>query len=171
MEEIWKPVVGYEGLYEVSNLGQVKSIQFDKERLLKPTVTNKGYYLVALYKDKIKTFKTVHRLVIRTFIGEPKNNQECDHIDRNSLNNQVSNLRWVDRSKNLSNRKGWAKDSKYIGSYKGIRVNKNGSVTNYIYSQITVNKKTYKLGVFNTEEEAHEAYKQAFLKYRGYEWI
>ena len=94
IKEIWKPVVGYEGLYMVSNWGRVKSIKFGKERILKPGTNNYGYLLVMLCKDgKIKGF-TVHRLVAEAFLPNPHNYPCVNHKDENKQNNNVSNLEW-----------------------------------------------------------------------------
>ena len=111
MEEVWKPVKGYEGLYEVSNIGRVKSLdkyvqnnsklQHRPERILKPG--GKSYSVVALCKEGKISGKTVHRLVAEAFIPNPENKPQIDHIDTNPKNNHVSNLRWVTRSENLLN--------------------------------------------------------------------
>ena len=94
IKEYWKPVVGYEGLYMVSNWGRVKSIKFGKERILKPGTNNYGYLLVMLCKDgKIKGF-TVHRLVAEAFLPNPHNYPCVNHKDENKQNNNVSNLEW-----------------------------------------------------------------------------
>lgn len=112
--EVWKPVVGYEGLYEVSNLGQVRSMDkifFDKRgrhyhlkgKLLKQA-KDLHYYRVKLYDIEHKKVQySVHRLVAQAFIPNPDNKPEVDHIDTNYLNNRVDNLRWVDRKENVNN--------------------------------------------------------------------
>ena len=93
-KEYWKPVVGYEGHYQVSNFGRVKSIKFGKERILKPGTNKYGYLLVMLCKDgKVKGF-TVHRLVAEAFLPNPHNYPCVNHKDENKQNNNVSNLEW-----------------------------------------------------------------------------
>lgn len=110
--EIWKDIDGYNGLYQVSNLGNVKSIErfrtngkgwfIQKPRILKTGKRN-GYLIVNLCKDGVvKTFK-VHRLVATHFIPNPENKPEIDHIDINPLNNRVENLRWVTHKENMNN--------------------------------------------------------------------
>ena len=109
MEE-WRDIPGYEGLYQVSNLGRVKSLKRPtrhgtftyKQIILKPRI-KRGYYVVYLYKDKEVTNFPVSRLVASAFIPNPDNKPEVDHIDTNRLNNNVENLRWVTRSENMNN--------------------------------------------------------------------
>lgn len=93
MNEIWKDIEGYEGLYQVSNLGRVKSLNYSrtgKEGILKPNPTKRGYIIVEL---KSKPFQ-VHRLVAQAFIPNPNNLPQVNHIDENTSNNIVSNLEW-----------------------------------------------------------------------------
>ena len=98
MNEEWRDIGGYEGLYQVSNLGRVRSLR-DKnnkkrELILKPKIMRNGYLKVDLCKNgKQKTF-TVHRLVATVFISNPKNFPVVNHKDENKLNNNVSNLEW-----------------------------------------------------------------------------
>ena len=95
MKEIWKDKKYYEGHYQVSNFGRVKSIKFGKERILKLRTDKKtGYLHVVLCKDgKVKEF-TVHRLVAEAFLPNPHNYPCVNHKDENKLNNSVSNLEW-----------------------------------------------------------------------------
>lgn len=111
MEEIWKPIKDYVGLYEVSNLGNVRSLpkmcgfRKDKGRIVKPFTNNNGYKLVSLSKDKKMKHFQVHRLVANEFIDNPDNKQQVDHINRNRSDNRVENLRWVSASENGNNTK------------------------------------------------------------------
>lgn len=97
MEESWKDIEGYEGLYQVSNLGNVKSLKNNKtkkEKILKPFKTRKGYLQVILCKNKtIKRF-SVHRLVANAFIENPNNYPCVNHKDECGTNNVVENLEW-----------------------------------------------------------------------------
>jgi len=117
MEEIWKPVVGYEGLYEISNLGKVKSLKYGKERILKPR-NNKGYLEVDLPKDgKHKSYK-VHRLVAQAFIpNDDLFKTEINHIDENKENNNVNNLEWCNRQYNNNFGTRIEKISKQVNQY------------------------------------------------------
>ena len=96
MKEIWKDKKDYEGHYQVSNWGRVKSIKFGKERILKLTKDKDGYFFVNLYKNnKSKTFK-VHRLVAEAFLPNSDNLPLINHKDEDKSNNIVSNLEWCD---------------------------------------------------------------------------
>lgn len=108
--EIWKDIKGYEGLYQVSNLGRVKSLARKvikaygaehnlKEKLRVINSDNVGYQVVRLHNGKGKTFK-VHRLVAKAFLGEP-NGLEVNHIDGDKSNNKVENLEYCTRGENL----------------------------------------------------------------------
>ena len=105
MEEIWKAIVGYEGLYEVSNFGRIRSLNYRRtgevqELELRPNT--KGYLIIDLSKNgKVETFK-VHRLVANAFIPNPHNLDTVNHIDHNRQNNNVSNLEWLSREDNTS---------------------------------------------------------------------
>ncbi len=111
--EEWKPIEGYEGIYEVSSFGKVKSVERDvmhndirhhrKERLLKPHQGKFGYKQVALCKDGEVKVVLVHRLVATAFIPNPGNKAEVDHIDADPTNNYAWNLQWATRSENGMN--------------------------------------------------------------------
>ena len=100
MEEIWKPIKGYESLYEVSNLGRVKSLKWGKERILRTDKSNNGYLRVVLCKDGKKKKYLVHRLVCESFLPNSNNLPEVNHKDENKTNNKVDNLEWCDRTYN-----------------------------------------------------------------------
>lgn len=108
MKEIWKPVVGYEGLYEVSNLGRVRSLDridsrghFKKSVVLKQRLESPDrYYTVSLYLGGKRKLKYVHRLVAESFITNKDNFKEVNHKDECKTNNHVYNLEWCDRSYN-----------------------------------------------------------------------
>ena len=120
--EIWKPIMGYEGLYEVSSLGRVRSLdRIDSNNhplkgvILKPYISNSGYLLVGLYKQQKRNRKLLHRLVAEAFIPNPDNKPEIDHINTikidntvflnedGSINYEKTNLRWTTRKENINN--------------------------------------------------------------------
>ena len=93
MEE-WKEIPGYEGLYEVSNKGNVRNVR--RNKLLRLSKNNYGYIQVSLYKNGIKTGPKVHRLVAEAFIPNPDNLPMINHKDEDKTNNNVDNLEWCD---------------------------------------------------------------------------
>lgn len=97
MEEVWKDVPGYEGLYKISNMGQVFSLR--SNRCLSQHPVKGGYLLVKLPPGK-KRLWLVHRLVAMTFIPNPDNLPEVNHKDENATNNHVENLEWCTRKYN-----------------------------------------------------------------------
>jgi hypothetical protein len=113
--EIWAPVVGYEGLYEVSSFGRVRSVArivegrwglvARKGVMLSLQKANGRYTKVTLSKDGVMTQHQVHRLVLLAFIGEPPEGFECDHVDFDINNNVLTNLRWISKNDNLHRRK------------------------------------------------------------------
>lgn len=91
----------FENLYEVNTLGQVRRI--DSQKILKPTLNNKGYHSVHLSSGKKRKRIGISILVAKAFISNHENKPEVDHIDTNRTNNNVSNLRWVTRQENMDN--------------------------------------------------------------------
>lgn len=97
MEEIWKDIPGYEGLYKVSNLGNVLSLnnyRRSNSKILKQHISKSGYHSVVLSKNQIKKTYRVHRLVAMVFIPNPDNLPFINHKDENKANNCVDNLEW-----------------------------------------------------------------------------
>lgn len=155
-QEIWKPIKGYEDLYEVSNLGNVKSVsrivkgvrygkyyEFTiKERILKQTIDNKGYYRVKLYKDGISETKKVHRIVAESFFGDIYN-KEIDHINTIKNDNRIENLRIVTSKENANNpltKEHYAVGNKY-NNVKPIRcIFKDGTIKEFESLTDAVNK-------------------------------
>lgn len=109
MKEEWRQIQGYEGLYEVSNLGRVKSLErYDKmgrlikEKTLNPRKHKKGYLYVGLSKDGIQKKYSIHRLVAIAFIPNPNNLPQVNHKDENKENNCLDNLEWCTNEYNCN---------------------------------------------------------------------
>jgi len=106
----WRPVVGFDALYEVSRIGQVRSLARKTSTgmlggcEIKPDVTRNGYARVSLSKDGRVFRFSVHRLVLSSFCRLPIGNEEARHIDGDKLNNSISNLAWGSRSENAFDR-------------------------------------------------------------------
>ena len=110
MKEVWKDIKGYENLYQVSNYGNVKSLdryiknkngkmQFYNEKILRPN-DSKGYLKVTLSKNNRQRTFRIHVLVAKTFISNPENKPEVNHKDGNKHNNHIDNLEWNTRREN-----------------------------------------------------------------------
>ena len=104
MTETWKPVVGFESVYEVSDHGHVRSVRVGRYRgrVLRPLSDKCGYQRVTLYRhgDKPKCVR-IHRLVLDAFVPTTSERNECDHINRDGSDNRLVNLRWVTRTENV----------------------------------------------------------------------
>ena len=112
--EVWKDIPGYEGWYQVSNMGRVKRIKkplvthgkrvaVEGERILKPSKAGRGYVKVKISNGIESKYFNVHRLVAKTFIPNPENKPQVDHINRDKTDNRVENLRWATNSENHFN--------------------------------------------------------------------
>ena len=102
--EIWKEIIGYESLYLVSNYGRIKSLKYNKERILKIKTDSQGYKFVSLSKSGIVKHILVHRIVAIAFIENPLNKKEVNHKDFKRFNNDYKNLEWVTAKENTHHR-------------------------------------------------------------------
>lgn len=160
--EIWKDIKNYEGIYQVSNYGNVKRLDKIvktknnfyqlKERLLKPCKNSGGYLWVKLTKDKKEKSFAVHRLVLCNFIKH--SDLVVNHKDSNKLNNNIDNLEFVTQRQNVHHYENTQKrSSKYIG----VCFDKD---RNKWSAKMKIKGKTINLGRFNTEIEAHNQYEK-----------
>lgn len=156
-KEVWKDVKGYEGSYQVSNFGRVKSLKYNKQRILKLTSDRNGYYRCSLWlKGNQKRFK-VHILVAMSLLGHIPDGHKIvvDHVDNDKSNNRLENLQLISQRENTS------KDKKgYSSQYVGVTWHK---ATSKWVSRIVIEGKSKYLGLFTNEIEAAEAY-QSTLK-------
>lgn len=151
MEE-FKDIPGYEGLYQVSNLGNVKSFRNPKERILKPSITNSGYAQVILCKSDTKKGVTIHQLIAMAFLNHTPCGLELvvDHINDIKTDNRLENLQVVTHRFNTYKTQG-----RHTSKYKGVSLHKK---LNKWVSNIMINGKLIYLGLFNCELAAHQAY-------------
>ena len=147
--EIWKKI-DKEGMYEVSNHGNVRSWKnnrwgrLDSPKILRSTTNNKGYLYIYMGR---RNYALVSRLVAKAFIPNPDNKPEVNHIDKNPLNNHVSNIEWSTRSENM------------IHAHKGedYQLGSNHNRTNFEDTDILDIRNAYNLGCF-TQQEIADAY-------------
>ena len=154
--EVWENIPEFES-YQVSNLGNVRSLKYGKERILKKPIGAGGYIQVGIYKNKKCSKRTINQLMAIAFL----NHKPCghkmvvDHIDTNKLNNKLYNLQVITNRENLS------KDKKGTSKYTGVFLAKG---RNKWRATITINGKQKHLGCFVNEKEAAQAYKNELKK-------
>ena len=155
-DEIWRPVVGYEGLYEVSNMGRIRSVSrtddanhYRPSKILSPYKNTTGYRTVNLCGKLLSKNKSLHTIVAEAFLGPRPEKLVVDHIDNNPLNNRLDNLQYISQRLNSS------KDRKRKHNLP-TGVCKRGA--RYLaVIQVCGNRK--RLGSFSNPEEAGDAYK------------
>jgi len=149
--EIWKDVIDYEGLYQVSDLGNLKSLWFGKEKFLIPKLNTRGYLKINLTKNGIRKGYCLHRLVYEAFNG--KTNLIVDHkIEGNKIDNRLCNLQAISQRENTAkHRSTLKKSSKYTGVSWSVKSNK-------WVAAIRINGKSKYLGMFTNEIDASNAY-------------
>jgi hypothetical protein len=131
--EEWRPIAGYEGKYEVSNYGNVKSLNFrgtDKEQHLSLSTNFSSYLRTVLYKEGKKHNLFVHRLVAEAFIPNPENKTDVDHRDKDTTNNKVENLQWLTRSENI--KKSFSQGNKISEKNKSITKEANQIISIWV---------------------------------------
>lgn len=157
MIEVWKDIEGYEGSYQISNKGRVKSLKriverkngrkLDiKEKIIDHGNDAYGYPLIILTKNNVKKTKKVHRLVAIAFIDNPENKLCVNHIDGVKTNNEVYNLEWVTRKENsqhakdigLKNDKGESNPSSKLTELEVIEIRRLSKTSNLLQREIAI---------------------------------
>ena len=127
MEEIWKDVEGYEGLYKISNMGRLYRIK--KDVITEGYVDENGYPVVSFFKDRKNTSVRVHTLVARAFVPNPNNLPFVNHKDENKRNNRADNLEWCTQKYNINYGKNKEVMSRNNGRKRAIElIDENGNV-------------------------------------------
>lgn len=148
----YKDIIGYEGLYKISDDGKVISLFAGKIRERKTRIKD-GYYIITLCKNNSHKTYPIHRLIYEAFIAPIDKDKFIDHIDRNRMNNSLSNLRVVVQSENAKNRNG-----------KGIKLDKRSGKWE---ARIRVDGRYIHLGNFDTKDSARLAYVKAKETYHN----
>ena len=161
MEE-WKSISGYEGLYEVSSYGRVKSLEISyirkngkmdhkPEIILRPKNNGTGYFTVCLYKNKTHKYYLIHRLVAQAFLPNPDNLSDVNHKDEDKSNNRVDNLEWCSHKYNMNYND--------VQKRRSQRMKENG-----IYENIALGKRKYPDTVGLDKREYRNHYMREYRK-------
>ncbi len=156
--EIWKDIPEFEGDYQASNLGNVKSIKFNRTKILNKWLTNNKRYTVNLWKNKKPYYgNRIAVLVAKAFLNHKPSGHKLvvDHIDNDKTNDCLYNLQVISHRENIS------KDMKNKVGYTGVSKCTSGAK---FYAQININKKCYYLGSYKTPKEASQAYQNELKK-------
>jgi hypothetical protein len=150
-------IPGFEGLYKINEEGEIISLKRKNPKVLKPGISSKGYKIVALFKDKKQSMKTIHSLLAITYLDKDYIEKDLvvDHIDEDKLNNKLSNLRLVTNRQNITT----SKKTKFTGV--------NMTIYGKYYASIRIGKQRKHLGTYNTPEEASAAYQQKLNKLKS----
>lgn len=144
-KEEWKPVVGYEGLYEVSSYGKVRSLNFRRTKKCSELAqfNSGGYKMVHLTKNGIMASPKVHRLVAQAFIPNPENKPEVNHENGDKTKNTVDNLSWVTRGENQQHKYQILKISPNRPNRRPVRCKETGAVYDSVRAASRAMKTTH----------------------------
>lgn len=179
MEEIWKPIIGFENLYMVSNIGRIKALskwvkfggrtRFIGEKILKLHYFSNGYAYIDLHKDGAYTRFRVHRLVADHFVPNlyPSTKSTVNHIDENKTNNVASNLEWVTPKENTNHGTAIQRRAE---KYKKAVIGTNCKNSNDIIRFGSVREAALSLGNLEYESNIATACRNARKTAYGYRW-
>ena len=168
MEEIFKDIKGYDGLYQVSNLGKIKSLNYNrtgKEKLLKQNINSNNYFKITLSKNNVRKNYCTHVLVAKTFIENPNRLPCINHIDGNKQNNHIDNLEWVTYKQNTEH--AYKRNLMKHFKVKVIQYDKNMNVIK-IWNSITeasMNVNTSKMNIIKCCKGINKTAKGYIWKY------
>jgi hypothetical protein len=165
INEEWRSISGFIN-YQVSNLGRLRNT--NNGRIIKGSLSFKGYVRVRLTKGEEEFDFSLHRLVAQEFIENPSNKDCVDHIDKIRTNNAITNLRWVSVQENSMNRSLYNSESK-SSKYKGVHLKRMSTKTNQPIwqAQIAKERKTLNLGMYRNEKDAARAYNTKAIELFG----
>lgn len=176
MEEIWKDIPGYESFYQVSTFGRVRSFKRKNPKILKPYLSKYGYLYIELRGSMSNKRKriSVHRLVAITFIDNPLNKEQVNHIDEIKTNNNVFNLEWVTPKENMNH-------GTVIERMINTRMSSNRWRSSRCNSIIGINLKTKeKIKFYSYTEAERNGFHSGHISdcvngksksHKGYEWF
>jgi hypothetical protein len=163
--EIWKDIKGFEGFYQISNFGRVKSCEryltqpnggqrLIKNKIMRSSLSRLGYLDIILSLPKKKYYFTIHRLVATHFIDNQNTKLVVNHINSVRIDNNINNLEWITTMENNCHRQ--FKNQNRKSNYIGVSLDKRNKKKKW-RSQIYSNNKVIYLGCFKTELEAYQA--------------
>ena len=167
-KEVFKPISGYEGIYEISNYGNVKRVSDFKNcnkkyignYFLKPLDNGCGYFRIKLSKNGVSKRYMLHRLIAIEFLENENNYKIINHIDSNKKNNSINNLEWCTQKHNIIE---FNKTNPLLGAKvkktKGYTYDKRYGT---YFCRISIDSKTIHLGTFKTKNECIEKYNKAY---------